>query len=225
MADNYLEQRMDDLRSGRLNIKVPNAAKPQSGARKGYIQTPFPSRRVLVAGGLDDEMLGIVRIFLRTGSKVAVFDKDKVKGERLALEEGIRFVCVDPNDPQALNISLKKVLKAWLDVDIVVINNLHPQEINEAFPTILSTWREHKLTYPLPSEYGGRIISIGTLPANCLNPEIESFLNNEGISLNILAPTPPEEGKLAENLAKATLFLAVPGNQFIDRANIPVNGK
>lgn len=137
MADNYLEQRMEDMRSGKLSASLSTPGGSNSGSmhassqtnrnsmqtnRKGFLQVAFPARRVLVTGGANGIGLGIVRAYLRAGCKVAVFDIDKKKGEQLAKNEGIRFYHVDLTDAEKVEKAFLNLLHAWRDVDIIVNN-------------------------------------------------------------------------------------------------------
>lgn len=108
MADNYLERRMEELRSGRLAVKggVP-------GIRPGGL-------RVLVVGGTKGEALEKVLEFRKKGYRVAVFDSDEKEGKRMAYENGIRFHRVDLSDEEAIAKETDALLKAWRGIDIVV---------------------------------------------------------------------------------------------------------
>ena len=107
MADNYLERRMEELRSGRLAIKkaIPGI-KPKA-------------RRILVAGGCH----GIVREkaleYRKSGCRVAVFDSDEVAGKQMAHDHGIRFHRVDIEDENAVSNEMLLLLSAWRGVDTI----------------------------------------------------------------------------------------------------------
>lgn len=108
MADNYLERRMEELRSGRLGVKggVP-------GIRPG-------GQRVLIVGGTKDEAFEKVLEFRKKGYRVAVFDSDEKEGKRMAYENGIRFHRIDLSDEKAIAKETDALLKAWRGIDIVV---------------------------------------------------------------------------------------------------------
>lgn len=108
MADNYLERRMEELRSGRLGVKggVP-------GIRPG-------GQRVLVVGGTKGEALEKVFEFRKKGNRVAVFDSDEKEGKRMAYENGIRFHRVDLSDEESIAKETDALLKAWRGIDIVI---------------------------------------------------------------------------------------------------------
>lgn len=191
MADNYLEQRMDDLRSGRLRNSMggkggagsrscPNGAGGGAAAhRSGVLSVAFPSRRVIVTGGANGIGLAISRAYLKAGCKVAVFDIDKEAGERMAREEGVRFYHLDLADAGAIEKAFSNLLQAWRDVDIIVNNagvaQFSPltEETTEHFdrvvainmrpPFILARlWALHRRKYPLPIGSGGRMINISS---------------------------------------------------------------
>ena len=58
MADNSLEKRMDDYRSGRLNVKRPIVAASNTTRR-----SPLAGKRVLVTGGANGIGRAIVAAF------------------------------------------------------------------------------------------------------------------------------------------------------------------
>ncbi|MDE5839674.1 MAG: hypothetical protein K2H49_02015, partial [Muribaculaceae bacterium] len=72
MADNYLERRMEELRSGKLGVKggVP-------GIRSGSV-------KAVVAGGCAGKARDEVLALRRKGCRVAVFDPDQEKGRIMA---------------------------------------------------------------------------------------------------------------------------------------------
>ncbi|MDE6076390.1 MAG: SDR family oxidoreductase [Muribaculaceae bacterium] len=275
MADNYLEQRMEDMRSGKLGSSVAAQTARQS-SRKGFIQIPFPPRRVVVTGGVNGIGLAIARSFLQLGCKVAVFDIDASAGEEMARKEGVRFYHVDLRDAEALERAFLDVLHAWRDVDIVVNNAgvgafkpLADSSV-EHFDMVMATnirpvfilanlWAKHKKRYPIPSDYGGRMINItstrhiqseeGTEGYSASKGAIASLthalmmsLSEFGITVNCISPGwihtgddselreedhlqhPSRRVGKPEDIARACVFLSTPGNDFINGADLVIDG-
>ncbi len=131
MADNYLERRMEELRSGRLAVKggVP-------GIRPG-------SLRVLILGGTKGEALEKVLEYRKKGYRVAVFDSDEKEGKRMAYENGIRFHRVDLADKEAMAKETEALLRAWRGIDIVV----GEESIGSTIGQQVSQWRK---SMPIP---------------------------------------------------------------------------
>lgn len=274
MADNYLEQRMEDLRNGRLQNSNRTAA--AAAPRKGCIQVPFPATRVLVTGGANGIGLAVARAYLKAGCKVAVIDIDREKGEKLAHDEGVRFYHLDLADRSALEAALENLFAAWKEIDIVVsnagISTFNPLEESdpEMFDRIIDTnlrpayiiarlWAQHRRKYPFPNSYGGRMITIsstrhiqsekGTEGYSASKGGVASLthslmmsLSEFGITVNCISPGwihtgKPEElteadhlqhpsrrvGK-PEDIARLCIFLSLPDNNFINGADIPVDG-
>lgn len=179
MADNYLERRMEDMRSGRLQNHKPSNRPESAPMKKGYLHIPFPPRRVLVTGGAHGIGLAIARTFLKADCKVAVFDRDKEAGERLAAGEGVRFYHVDVSDFDAVRSAFNNLIKTWLDIDII-ISNAGVSEFKpitecsiEDFKRILDinltpafilakSWAMHREKLPLPNPFGGRMVIISS---------------------------------------------------------------
>lgn len=107
MADNYIEKRMEELRSGKLAIKM---AIP--GIRP-------KAQRVLVAGGCSGIAREKALEFRKKGCRVAVFDSDEVSGKQMAHNHGIRFHRVDVKDKGTLQNEIFSLLKAWRGIDII----------------------------------------------------------------------------------------------------------
>lgn len=194
MADNYLERKMEELRSGRLSAPGRSSAP----SRKGLAQFPFPEKRVLVVGGANGVGLSIVKEYLRAGCRVAVFDSDKEKGDELALKDGIRFHHTDFSDPDSTAVQISALFKAWRDIDIVVCT------LPEACRVIAMEWEEHKRKFPIPSEYGGRLITVGFA-----DEYAKSRLKTYGIVTCAVVPYPPDDSVHVE-YARGCILLSLP---------------
>lgn len=145
MADNYLEKRMEELRSGRLSIKrsIP-------GIRPGGL-------RVVVAGGTAGIAHDEVIKFRKLGYRVAVFDSDEKAGKRMAYENGIRFHKVDLTDKDDLLKHMNLLLNTWHGIDMVVADS----EICSILEIIISTWKE---SLPVPDKSDTEIVIINKVP-------------------------------------------------------------
>ena len=113
MADNYIERRMEELRSGRLGIK-----KAIPGIRP-------KARRVVVAGGCHGPAREKVIEFRKAGCRVAVFDADGQAGRTMAHDHGIRFHRVDIEDESAVSNEMLSLLSAWQGVDVIAGSTKH----------------------------------------------------------------------------------------------------
>ena len=133
MADNYLENKMEEYRSGKTRSYRPKLT--PSGAKAGTLNVKFPARRVYVTGGASGIGREIVRQFRDAGCKVAFCDIDRVSGAATAQATGAQFHPVDVADAQALETSLKRVIDAWGDIDVLV-NNVG---VSEFKPLVEST--------------------------------------------------------------------------------------
>ncbi|MDE5870727.1 MAG: hypothetical protein K2H22_02110 [Muribaculaceae bacterium] len=108
MADNYLEKRMEELRSGKLAIKkaIPGI-KPKA-------------QRVLIVGGYHGLNREKALEFRKLGCRVAVFDSDEAYGKQMAHDYGIRFHRVDIKDKSAVSNEMLSLLSAWRGIDTIV---------------------------------------------------------------------------------------------------------
>ncbi len=274
MADNYLERKMEEHRSGRLSQKR-TPAKPQT-QMSGYLHIPFPPRRVLVTGGANGIGLAITRAYLRANCKVAVFDSDKEAGDRLAYAEGARFYHVDISDADKLENAFLNLLKAWRDIDIIInnagISVFKPLTEGDLsyFDKVIDTnarpiyilarlWARHRSQYPVTSDYGGRMINIsstrhiqsetGTEGYSASKGAIASLthslmmsLSEFSITVNCISPGwihTGDEAQLTDDdhcqhpsrrvgkpddIARACIFLSLPGNNFINGADLIIDG-
>lgn len=97
MADNYLERKMEEYRSGK-GVTYRHRTTP-TGARPGTLNVKFPSRRVLVTGGARGIGRTIVKAFCDAGCRVAFCDIDSKAGAATAQATGRSFIpsmCVTP---------------------------------------------------------------------------------------------------------------------------------
>jgi len=93
MADNYLEHRMDDYRSGRLTPRHTAAHAASATAAAGASPLTLTPCRVFIDTSLDAEsVLVLVRRFRDAGCRVAfTLAADEGRGNAVAQQTGARF--------------------------------------------------------------------------------------------------------------------------------------
>lgn len=121
MADNYLERKMEDYRSGK-SVKLAHKKITPTGEKPGKISIDFPPRRVYVTGGAKGIGRAIVSAFCRAGCQVAFCDIDEKAGRQTAQAFGAQFHPLDVADSVALASSLSNVIDRWGGLDIVINN-------------------------------------------------------------------------------------------------------
>lgn len=115
MADNYLERRMEDLRSGLLAADTARMRAKTPARNPHRLSVVFPEMRILVADGLSDFGKALVKAFRSVGMKVAFCATDATEGRRFAQESGARSC--NATRPDTV---LADILKAWGGLDLIV---------------------------------------------------------------------------------------------------------
>lgn len=194
MADNYLENRMDDLRRGNRPAYRPRLT--PSGAATGKLTLNFPSRRVLVTGGANGIGRAIVEAYCRAGCRVAFFDIDRNAGQTTASATGSRFIPLDITDHEALRNEIDQLIHRWGDLDIIVNNagiaHFKPleecsvEDFNLTLATNLTPMfvtaqalATHRKNYSVVNPYG-RIINIASTRALQSETGTEAYSASKG---------------------------------------------
>ena len=154
MADNYLEKKMEDLRLGKGGPSAPR--RRQAAPSAGKVSFDFPPRRVLITGNFNDTTERIIEAYRKVGCRIAVFSSDTERGAGMAHDSGIRFHACDIDNPSEVERNFTDLMKAWRDIDIL-INNRQEAGLRDLLANL---WLAHKRRYPIPSDYGGRLINI-----------------------------------------------------------------
>ncbi len=216
---------MDDLRSGRLQ---PRRASSSGFLRKGYLHIAFPPRKVLIVGGCHAISREIIKDYLKLDCRVAVMDSDSVRGEEMALKEGVRFIKAALSDKERVEASFANLMKAWLDVDIIInIAEKGSEEEKASFLRILNLWIAHRKRFTIPNDYGGRYINISLQATGFSLPEMDATeklsLEELGITQNTVIAAVDDFENLSRSCSKICLFLSAPGNDFLNNQDFTIN--
>ena len=124
MADNYLEKKMEEYRSGALSKPAARRLSP-TGERPGTVSFRIDQLRVLVTDASDDVGRAVVRKLRGAGCRVAFVSPDIKDGRTLSQATGSRFYPV----PVAHDI-MADITEAWGGLDaLVVIGGDIPSDI------------------------------------------------------------------------------------------------
>ncbi len=196
MADNYLEKKMEELRSGVMGGTQRHSA---SSSRNRSL---LKALRVVVTGGAGLIGSEIVRAFRREGSPVDFIDIDERRGESLAREYGARVHNVDISDSRKLAACISEILDYRGDIDVIVncaaTVDFVPLAENtpERFMLSLQTnvlpafeiARQLLLfrnSLPFQNPYGGRIINICSTRAYQSEPGTENYSASKGALMSL----------------------------------------
>lgn len=122
MADNYLERKMEEYRSGNLGRRT---ARNVGGSTlpKGKIAVDFPPRIVIVVGECDAVSHGVVSRFVSAGCKTAFCSNEPKDGAALSQAFGARFYPVKKLDEDSLGEVLCDLKQHWGRPDTLIINH------------------------------------------------------------------------------------------------------
>ena len=196
MADNYLEKRMEDLRSGRLSASSHSGT---SRSTKGWLRVRFPERRVLIINfGDRATALSAARSFIDASCRVSVSDCS-AETDFPSLDGGIRLY----DHPADIRPVVSELTSAWRDIDIVVISGKPDKRLHD----LLDEWIEFKSTHPSTGDYGGRLIVTGESDTEETAIEIKSefgdSLSDHRIRVYAVQGAP-------DQTARAALLLCAP---------------
>lgn len=139
MADNYIEKKMEDLRSGaairhtsRRSAIGPSAA----GTVPGDLTLHFPEMRIFVAGNATTPLGEAIVIAMReVGCKVAFSGADADRGKAMAQELGAQFHPLSaPGEGRAvLPPSVAYTVRHWRGIDALIVlgGTVSDDEISE----------------------------------------------------------------------------------------------
>ncbi|MCM1377586.1 MAG: hypothetical protein NC097_00645 [Clostridium sp.] len=150
MADNYLEKKMEELRSGKLKNLTKPGHKGKSGIFKAKRVVIIPPKKINENEAhqifkLAETITGYV------GKSAIVISSGSVFSRLVPRGRGIRIVITPENK---LKEEISRLYDAWLGLDAVIsLNN----EVGEKFEQVIT---EKKKSFPSISIYQARIIEI-----------------------------------------------------------------
>ena len=118
MADNYLENKMEQHRRGVAPTYRPR--KTPTGQAAGNVTYKLGVRRVFVTGGASGIGRAIVREFCNAGCRTAFCDIDHKNGTATAQSTGARFIPLDVAECDRLATTLSSLMEEWGDLDSIV---------------------------------------------------------------------------------------------------------
>ncbi len=218
MADNYLERRMEEYRSGKFSSR-PKAVRTVSRG-EGDLVVHFPKLRVLIAGGLDAVGRAIVGAFRQVDCRVAFFDTDYRQGNLMAQSTGSKFYHTPGHDSLARNIS--DILDKWGGIDVVV-NNMD-DDTGDVLAECMIRYKASIVGNDNDATYGGRFITV------CRNTEglFPEGLAQYGMTVNRVSISAGEAGVVdsfrgsCSGVAHICMFIASPDSGFLNGVDFPV---
>lgn len=116
MADNYLERRMEDLRSGRIS-------RCNAPARKGGVtitSSSYEGLTVAIIGGASPLGIQLAKDFRNKGANVDLIDSDWKKGQLGAQQSSSTFHLADISNPDEIAKIKDNIMAARGSIDIIV---------------------------------------------------------------------------------------------------------
>lgn len=121
MADNYLEKKMEEYRSGALSRPNVRRHSP-SGARPGTVSFKIDQLRVLVTDGSTNAAQAVIRKLRDAGCRVAFVSADDKAGRTLSQATGSRYY-----PAAAADGAMSDLREVWGGVDaLIVVGSMRP---------------------------------------------------------------------------------------------------
>lgn len=146
MADNYLERKMEELRSGKLG----SAAAHSYASKRRALCYPIRELRVLIVARNRKFLRQYDAVFRSAGCRVAVINTISANDTDLGESHGARYYeTVGPEDVAA---AIDSLAKAWRDIDVVVML--------DDVAGLLSALRAMQTRLPYPNAWGTPILQV-----------------------------------------------------------------
>ena len=209
MADNYLEKKYEEYRSGK------NAG-TATGYGKKKANTLHKTRRVFITEGTGDLGRVIVKAFRRAGHRVAFGGTDEEAGKLLAEKTGTTFCHANINDKVSLANCLQHMLEDWDDLDILV-NNTSDSKVTPIIETGIEDFEQNLSANLLSTFVTSRLLALHRRSQSEVNPygRIINLSANSVLTGSLLSLT----SALA---ARMCLFLCQEENGSINGENITI---
>ena len=136
MADNYLERKMEEYRSGKLSARVKSGV--SRSLPKGKIAVDFPPRTViLAAAAIGPVCRAVVKSFIDAGCRVALVSASHKEATELARSFGARFYPVAGFSPASIDSVVEDVTSHWNIPDTFIsVSDGKDAEANNVFLTM-----------------------------------------------------------------------------------------
>lgn len=146
MADNYLEKKMEELRSGRTGT----APTRRSAVQTTQLCYPYKTLRVLIVAAGRKYIRQYADAFRNHEGRVAVFNTVPENDTDLGGNHGCRYY--NTSDIGIRN-AFDSLTKAWRDIDVVVIL--------DAVTDLQTFLCRHVMSVPYPNEWGMPVLEVG----------------------------------------------------------------
>lgn len=151
MADNYLENKMEEHRRG---AAAPVRRYSPTGQLRGTLTLKFPVRRVMVAGNSTPLHAAAVEALSSAGCQTAFCDTDAGRGTELARRTASRFYPVKTLNAADVSEAINSYADLRGDIDVVIVSVTEAEAVASALGCI-------RRRAAAPNPYGGRFIVIG----------------------------------------------------------------
>lgn len=146
MADNYLERKMEELRSG----KIGTTPTRHYAVKRNQLVYPYKTLRVLIASDQRRFLRQYADVFRIHEGRIAIFNTCPESETDLGDSHGCRYQEISIADYED---AFSNLIKAWRDIDVVIM--LDP------IPGLQALLCKHVESVPYPNEWGMPVLEVG----------------------------------------------------------------
>ncbi len=217
MADNYLERKMEQLRSQRTSGGI------KSQLNRVGLGWTLPKLRVVVVGDSTSLSIAVARAYVAAGCRVTLIERENDAAKKLA-REGVRFSIADSMADIDVKNAIAETFKEWREIDLVIFcgSGVHLDSVRESM-------HAHYSRFPRISEYPPRFIFLIRSPEEIdtvsEKMSVKSYIPVISYNRIILTTATGTEIRPAkgDDVARLCLFLSLPDSDFIHKADISVS--